>query len=306
MRRTELIPQTDAAVNAGTVYYHFSMMRSDTNAPSEFREHQIAFFESHFTEMKSGWQSGASGTSDPLLRWNAASTTQWNTTWEARVWHNVAYEINFDAGTVAFYHSTGADDLALAHEAVTVSASSDGKDWHLGVLELPRDGYTDATEDIYFSGVYVESGDLTTSVAGPGGVAAVASSSVSSSTPFSTSAAAAVSSSSSVEVVLSTATVIPVAVATSASTSVASSAAAVATSVEASLAAPAVRTSAVSSVSPASTSTPINNGQSTTIATVIRSSSIASVATPTSAGETPTEAGTADDDDEDDDCDYYY
>ncbi|TVY46510.1 hypothetical protein LOCC1_G001902 [Lachnellula occidentalis] len=166
MRRTELIPQTSAAINSGKVYYHFSLQRTDTNAPSEFREHQIAFFESHFTEMKSGSQSGASGTSDPLLRWDVSSTTQWNTTWEAGIWHNVAYGIDFSAGSVEFYHSTGADDLVLAHPAVTVSASSDGKDWHLGVLELPRDGYADATEDIYFSGVYVESGDLTTSVSG--------------------------------------------------------------------------------------------------------------------------------------------
>ncbi|TVY34872.1 hypothetical protein LSUB1_G005353, partial [Lachnellula subtilissima] len=166
MRRTELIPQTSAAINSGKVYYHFSLQRTDTNAPSEFREHQIAFFESHFTEMKSGWQSGASGTSDPLLRWDVSSSTEWNTTWEAGIWHNVAYGIDFSAGSVEFYHSTGADDLVLAHSAVTVSASSNGKDWHLGVLELPRDGYADATEDIYFSGVYVESGDLTTSVSG--------------------------------------------------------------------------------------------------------------------------------------------
>lgn len=54
MRRTELIPQTTATINSGKVYYHFSMSRSDTNAPSENREHQIAFFESHFTEMKAG------------------------------------------------------------------------------------------------------------------------------------------------------------------------------------------------------------------------------------------------------------
>lgn len=167
MRRTELIPQTSAAINEGTVYYHFSMQRLATDAPSEFREHQIAFFESHFTEMKAGWISGESATSDAALIWDVSSTTQWNTTWEAGVWHNIAYEIDFDAGSVAFYHSTGADDLALTVPAVSVSASSNGADWHLGVLELPRDGYTDSTEDIYFSGVYVESGDLTTSVSGP-------------------------------------------------------------------------------------------------------------------------------------------
>lgn len=187
MRRTELIPQTSAAINSGKVYYHFSMQRTDINPPSEFREHQIAFFESHFTEMKSGWQSGASGTSDPLLRWDVSSNTQWNTTWEAGIWHNIAYGIDFDAGSVEFYHSTGADDLALAHAAVSVSPSSDGKDWHLGVLELPRDGYVDETEDIYFSGVYVESGDLTTRVSGPGG--AVSGSSASASAASSTAPA---------------------------------------------------------------------------------------------------------------------
>lgn len=145
MRRTELIPQTTAAIGSGIVYYHFSMQRTDTNAPSEFREHQICFFESHFTEMKAGWISGESGTSDALLRWDVSSSTEWNTTWEAGVWHNIAYGIDFDAGSVAFYHSTGADDLVLAVPAVSVSASSNGADWHLGVLELPRDGYTDVS-----------------------------------------------------------------------------------------------------------------------------------------------------------------
>jgi hypothetical protein len=65
-----------------------------------------------------------------------------------------------------------------------VSASSNGEDWHLGVLELPVTGQADATEDFYFSGVYVEDGSLTTSVAGPGG--AVVSSSSASSAPTTT------------------------------------------------------------------------------------------------------------------------
>lgn len=93
MRRTELIPQTSAAINQGLVYYHFSMMRSDTNAPSIYREHQMVFFESHFTEMKYGLISGEQGTSDDQLRWDVNQVTYWNTTWEAGVWHNIAYEI---------------------------------------------------------------------------------------------------------------------------------------------------------------------------------------------------------------------
>ncbi|KAI0015287.1 hypothetical protein F4780DRAFT_91594 [Xylariomycetidae sp. FL0641] len=164
MRRTELIPQTDAAINEGKVWYHFSMQRTETNAPATTREHQICFFESHFTEMKAGWQSGASGEEDNNLYWYADGQSQWSTPWEAGVWHNVAYEIDFDAGTVAFWHSTGSDALALEVEAVGVDASSNGADWHLGVLELQRSGYEDAVEDLYFSGVYIESGSLTKEV----------------------------------------------------------------------------------------------------------------------------------------------
>jgi hypothetical protein len=67
MWRTELIPQTKAAINKGTVYYHFSIKRSTTNVPSATNEHQICFFESHFTELKYGWVNGESGTSNTNL-----------------------------------------------------------------------------------------------------------------------------------------------------------------------------------------------------------------------------------------------
>ncbi|KAF4625283.1 hypothetical protein G7Y89_g12885 [Cudoniella acicularis] len=175
MRRTELIPQTKAAINSGHVFYHFSIKRSATNAPSIYREHQICFFESHFTELKSGWISGEAGNSDPLLRWDVGGTTKWSVNWDADVWHNVAYEINFSGNTIAFWHSTGSDPLTLTVPAVSGSTSSNGADWHLGVLELPVSGKTDTTEDFYFSGVYIESGSITTSVAGPGGAAVVSS-----------------------------------------------------------------------------------------------------------------------------------
>lgn len=84
---------------------------------------------------------------------------------------------DFSGGSVAFWHSTGANDLTLTVPAVSVSASSNGEDWHLGVLELPVSGQADTNEDFYFSGVYIESGSLTTSVAGPGGVVISSSSS---------------------------------------------------------------------------------------------------------------------------------
>ena len=108
--------------------------------------------------------AGAAGESDDQLRWYANSESQWNTTLEAGVWHNFAYEIDFDASTVAFWHSTGSDALKLTVSPVSASTSSNGADWHLGVLELPRSGYSDSNEDFYFSGVYVETGSITTTI----------------------------------------------------------------------------------------------------------------------------------------------
>ncbi|KAI0010291.1 hypothetical protein F4779DRAFT_578287 [Xylariaceae sp. FL0662B] len=167
MRRTELIPQTTAAINRGKVFYHFSMMRADANAPSAAREHQICFFESHFVEMKYGWISGEQGSENPNLQFMVSQSSKWKTEWLPNVWHNVAFEIDFGSGTVGFWHSEGGDPLEQVVAPVSTSASSNGADWHLGVLELPRSGYTDANEDFYFSGVYVEDGTITTEVGGP-------------------------------------------------------------------------------------------------------------------------------------------
>ncbi|KAJ4397748.1 hypothetical protein N0V93_001983 [Gnomoniopsis smithogilvyi] len=224
MRRTELIPQASdtSAISSGTLYYHFSIMRQDTNAPSTAREHQIAFFESHFTELQYGLASGGSGSGDTTLKWMANSAEQWNATMEAGVWHNCVYEIDFDAGTVAFWHSTGGDELTQVVSAVTASASSNGADWHVGVLELPVTGVADADEDFYFSGVYIESGDLTTTFgAGSGssssGSSSVASSAAASSTVAATTSAAVVASSS----VASSSSVAPVASSSSSSAAVA-------------------------------------------------------------------------------------
>lgn len=142
--------------------------------------------------MKYGLISGASGTENTALQWYANSQSQWNVTFEPGVWHNVAYEIDFSGGSVTFWHSTGSDALTKTAGPVSVSASSNGADWHLGVLRL--EGNTDATaEDWYFSGVYIESGDLTTEI----GSGSSSSSSGSSSASASPAAAAAVSSSAS-------------------------------------------------------------------------------------------------------------
>ncbi|KAI9695009.1 MAG: hypothetical protein M1822_000626 [Bathelium mastoideum] len=188
MRRTELIPQTTAAINSGHVFYHFSMQRTDVNAPSSLDEHQVCFFESHFTEMKYGLISGEAGTSDTNLRWDIGGVSQWNTTFTADVWHNIAYEIDFSANTVGFWHSTGSDPLTQVIAPRSASTSSNGEDWHLGVLRLPMASSGDSgAEDWYFSGVYIESAPITNAVSGPGGSASSGSGSGSSSAPASPS-----------------------------------------------------------------------------------------------------------------------
>lgn len=93
MRRIELIPQTKAAINQGKTFYHFSVMRRDAAAPSANREHQICFFESHFTEMKYGWISGEQGAANPNLQFMVSQQSKWKTEWKPNVWHNIAFEI---------------------------------------------------------------------------------------------------------------------------------------------------------------------------------------------------------------------
>jgi hypothetical protein len=189
MLRTELIPQTSAAINKGKVYYHFSIMTSADNVPITTNEHQVAFFESHFTELKYGGQ----GTSNTKLQWHVELV--------ADEWHNVAYEIDFDAGSVTFWHSTGSSALTKTSGPFTASTSSNGADWHLGVLRLPGSNDGTGAEDWYFSGVYIESGELTTSVNTAGDSGDTEVSAPPSKAVIASSTAAAVASSSAVDVV---------------------------------------------------------------------------------------------------------
>lgn len=54
--------------------------------------------------MKAGWISGESGTSDTLLRWDVGGVSKWSVTWDADVWHNIAYEIVRDFLTISSWH----------------------------------------------------------------------------------------------------------------------------------------------------------------------------------------------------------
>lgn len=96
-------------------------------------------------------------------------------------WYNFAYDIDFSANTVALWQSTGGDDLVQVVNAVSASTSTNSEDWHIGQLRLPNGGTDADPEDWFWSGVFIESGSLTTSIAGPqagqGGSAGTGSSS---------------------------------------------------------------------------------------------------------------------------------
>ncbi|KAI7081545.1 glycoside hydrolase family 131 protein [Hortaea werneckii] len=300
MLRTELIPQTDAAINKGKVFYHFSMQHTGTNAPSASQEHQVCFFESHFTEMKYGLTSGAQGTADKQLRWYVNGESQWDVTFEAGVWHNIAYGINFDAGTVAFYHSTGADDLELTVEDVSVDASSNGADWHLGVLRLQSgSGSSDGAEDWNFSGVYIESGDLTKSVSGSSGSsgskAASAQSGISSATQKKTSSTTAAQTTFQTKVKPSSSSM-PAEPVSSSSNAVqpAASSSTAATSISISSVSPVSQTSTKAVSAPATSSaaaTTVASSSSRSESSSHRSSGMPTQTTSTPTLSTPTPAG---------------
>lgn len=157
MLRTELIPQTTSPITTGPVTYHFSLSHTLHNPPSQTHEHQLCFFESHFTELKFGLDGSQ-------IQWYVGGNPHWNTTLEADVWQNFAYAVDFSAGTVTLWHSFAGEDLVRVAGPVEVATVSDGKDWHLGVLRLPstRGGSDEGREDWRFSGVFVEGGEEVT------------------------------------------------------------------------------------------------------------------------------------------------
>ena len=206
MERSELIPQTKADLGSGHLYYHFSLSTKETNAPNPSFEHQIAFFESHFTELK----YGASGASDNTLSWNADGKSHWSVQLEAGKWYNFAYDIDFDSKKVGLWASNGSEPLTQVVAPVSASASSNSADWHVGQLRLPGSQSDDAAEDWFWSGVYVEEGPITTEIgSGSSGSSSGSSSSISSSsaaTSATPSAPATVQSAAPAESTRATAT----------------------------------------------------------------------------------------------------
>ena len=127
---------------------------------------------------------------------------------------------------MSFWHSTGADELKQTAGPFDASTQSNGADWHLGVLRLPGNADKDGAEDWFFSGVYIEDGELTTKVGSgaagaapekPAASAAAPSKVASSAAPAATSSKAAVAPASSSAAAVET----PVASSTAAASSAA-------------------------------------------------------------------------------------
>ncbi|ETW81699.1 carbohydrate-binding module family 1 protein [Heterobasidion irregulare TC 32-1] len=156
MERTELIPQTTANLGTGNLFYHFSIKRDSTSPPESTLEHQIFFFESHFTELKYGVAPNQT-----YLEWHVSSSPQWGFFWEADTWYNFAYDIDFSASTVGLWFSEGSAPMTKVFNNIAASTSTNSEDWHVGVLRIVNDA---TPENFYFSGVYIESGPITTSV----------------------------------------------------------------------------------------------------------------------------------------------
>ncbi|KAG9043272.1 hypothetical protein FS837_009817 [Tulasnella sp. UAMH 9824] len=152
--RTELIPQTNNNLGTGQKYYHFSVKRSSTNPPLFSYEHQVAFFESHFTELKVGISPYQS-----YLLWCVSGTPKYAVPFTPDVWYNFAFDIDFTGSTVGLWVSTGNAPLLRVFAQIPATTYSNSADWHLGVLAFDQGT---ATEDWYFAGVYVETDTLTT------------------------------------------------------------------------------------------------------------------------------------------------
>ncbi|TEB39880.1 hypothetical protein FA13DRAFT_1655421 [Coprinellus micaceus] len=156
MQRAELIPQTTANLGTGNLFYHFSLKRTTTNAPDTTLEHQVMFFESHFTELKYGV-----GNNGGNLVWMIGGQEKWSTTFSPDTWYNFAYDINFDSKTVGLWASTNGSPLTRVANNQAANTFTDSRDFHVGVLRIVN---RDPPEDWYISGVYIEKGPITTAL----------------------------------------------------------------------------------------------------------------------------------------------
>jgi hypothetical protein len=96
-----------------------------------------------------------------------SGVTKWSVTLAPNTWYNFAYDIDFSSNLVGLWASTGSSPLTQVVAPQAASTSSNSADFHIGVLRLPNGGTNAAPEDWFWSGIFVESAPITTSIAGP-------------------------------------------------------------------------------------------------------------------------------------------
>lgn len=96
----------------------------------------------------------------------ADGKSHWSTDLEPGTWYNFAYEIDFDAQTVGLWASNGSEALTQVVKPVSASAQTNSQDWHIGELRLDN-GEKGGAEDWFWSGIYIEKGEITKAIAGP-------------------------------------------------------------------------------------------------------------------------------------------
>ncbi|KAF5369354.1 hypothetical protein D9758_002762 [Tetrapyrgos nigripes] len=95
------------------------------------------------------------------MTWMISGVGQWDTPLVPGTWYNFAYDIDFNAQTVGLWASTGSNPLQKVVQNKAAPTSTNSEDFHVGVLRIVN---TPTPEDWLVSGVYIESGPITTQI----------------------------------------------------------------------------------------------------------------------------------------------
>ncbi|CAI5708185.1 unnamed protein product [Peronospora destructor] len=157
-RRSELVQFVDSNAN-GPTFFRGSLKKKEA-FHNEY-VWQCFFTETHIFEIR----VDATASAPKIIYIN---NNTWDAKWEADfeldTWYNFGFEINKAAtgsgSVIAFYTSTGADELKLEATHTVVSEFLSVNELHIGLLTLSDDGsqpvMADKQDVISFSGVSVE------------------------------------------------------------------------------------------------------------------------------------------------------
>ena len=168
LHRTELIPNNPQPTASGRRLYRFSMRVDNLTVTYE---HQLVFFESHFIEIKYG-ETNLNVSSH--LQFFIGGNLQWSTPANG-LYHNFAFDVNYDAKTAGLWWSTGGDALKQVVPATTNASGAATSDFHIGILRVPLGGngiQENDTSYVTYSNVFIED-SLSTLTKGAAGIASL-------------------------------------------------------------------------------------------------------------------------------------